>query len=174
MPETTRTERSTLRQPREGDAEPLAALIGDWEAVRMPAIPPYSYTVDDARGYYARTASNPWQFVIQADRPIGVVGLSGLLGYWLGKPWWGRGYATEAAAVALDAWLVETDADAILAGAFVENTASQNGLAKMGFCETGRGPRHSNGQGVEADQIGLWLSPAGWAARRRPAESVAP
>ena len=174
MPAAIRTERLTLRQPLDSDAEPIAALIGDWQVVRMLTNPPWPYTVSDARDYFARKAGAPWNFLVQTDRPIGMVGLTDLLGYWFGRAWWGCGYATKAAAAALDAWLAETDADGIVFGAFVENAASPKVLAKLGFRETGRGPRYSNARGVEVDHIDMWLSRADWAPRRRPAEAVAP
>ena len=59
------------------------------------------------------------------------------LGYWLGKPFWGRGLATEAARAAL-AWARrEIGAKVIYAGHFIDNPASGAVLVKSGFLYTG-------------------------------------
>ncbi|MGP1274144.1 MAG: GNAT family N-acetyltransferase [Caulobacterales bacterium] len=61
-------------------------------------------------------------------------------GYWLGEPYWGQGYATEAAKLLLDA----ADADGIapiVAGHYADNPASGRVLEKMGFAYTGEVPR---------------------------------
>lgn len=60
-------------------------------------------------------------------------------GYWLGEPYWGQGYASEAANLLLDA------ADAggiapIVAGHYADNPASGRVLEKCGFVYTGEVP----------------------------------
>jgi RimJ/RimL family protein N-acetyltransferase len=73
------------------------------------------------------------------------------LGYWIARPHWGRGYATEAGravlAIARDALRVRR----LEAGHFTDNPASGRVLEKLGFRPTGRiAPRFSAGRGEAA------------------------
>jgi RimJ/RimL family protein N-acetyltransferase len=80
---------------------------------------PHPYTEADGREWIARVQQNhatghPRRFAIalrETDRLIGGVGLDGstgdesdepALGYWLGEPHWGHGYAREAIAAVID------------------------------------------------------------------------
>ena len=59
------------------------------------------------------------------------------MGYWIGKPYWGMGYATEAArAVILHAFQKERF-DYLTVGHFRENPASARVIAKLGFEPSG-------------------------------------
>ena len=63
------------------------------------------------------------------------------LGYWIGKPYWGHGYATEAVR-ALIAHAFDTDGFAYLrAGHFADNPASRSILRKVGFVADGQETR---------------------------------
>ena len=73
--------------------------------------------------------------------PIGAVGFGGTgpiaeLGYAIGRPYWGNGYATEAVLA-----MVEVARDFQLSGlqaySFVENPASARVLEKAGFADIG-------------------------------------
>lgn len=77
-----------------------------------------------------------------SGRPVGLMGLhphEGArpeFGYWLGEPFWGNGYATEAG----EAFLEAAAADGLgapLAGHFEDNPASGRVLEKLGFSYTG-------------------------------------
>ncbi|MCC5982313.1 MAG: GNAT family N-acetyltransferase [Oceanicaulis sp.] len=57
-------------------------------------------------------------------------------GYWLGEPFWGRGYATEAGHALLDA-AMHDGITAIAAGHYADNPASGRVLEKLGFAYTG-------------------------------------
>src|SRR5262245_2634278 len=72
------------------------------------------------------------------------------LGYWIGKPYWGMGYATEAVgAVILHA--LETDGFAYLtAGHFQNNPASERMIAKFGFTPQGSMGRGRAARGARA------------------------
>src|SRR5713101_7687747 len=61
------------------------------------------------------------------------------IGYWLGVPFWGKGYATEAARAVIDHAFGELGYDTLLAGARVSNPASRRVLEKCGFQWTGVG-----------------------------------
>jgi RimJ/RimL family protein N-acetyltransferase len=59
------------------------------------------------------------------------------LGYWLGVPFWGNGYATEAARAVIDCAFCELGHQALRSGARVSNPASRRVLEKCGFQWTG-------------------------------------
>lgn len=66
-------------------------------------------------------------------------------GYWFGRPYWGQGFATEAAS----AFVSEAGKLGVLeAGHFVDNPASGRVLTKVGFAYTGETkPMFSLGRG---------------------------
>ncbi|HEV7344045.1 MAG TPA: GNAT family N-acetyltransferase [Devosia sp.] len=73
---------------------------------------------------------------------IGTIGLHLLpeqlpeLGYWLGQPYWGQGYATEAAHAVVAAARA-ANVPALRSRALLSNVGSRNVLRKVGFIETG-------------------------------------
>ena len=104
-----RTERLLLRPGWREDAPALFQAIADEAIVRNLASPPWPYSLADAQAFLA-TERRPDEasFLIfrrtrGAPQLIGTTGLgrrpSGAieLGYWIARPHWGLGYATEAA-----------------------------------------------------------------------------
>ena len=76
--------------------------------------------------------------------PIGACGVEAReggaeIGYWIGRHYWGRGYATEAARAVIDHAFGDLGHDALQAGARVSNPASRRVLEKCGFQWTGVG-----------------------------------
>jgi len=138
-----KTARLTLRAPRPDDAKAIKALINDRRVAENMASIPHPYTLKDARSFIANAAGKPL-FVIARDdgRLVGGGGI-GLrprgheLGYWIGVPYWGNGYATEAARAFVDYAFRELDHTELLAGARVTNPASRRVLEKCGFQWTG-------------------------------------
>jgi RimJ/RimL family protein N-acetyltransferase len=55
------------------------------------------------------------------------------IGYWLGVPYWGQGYATEAVRALIDHAFTELALERLEAGARVSNPASRRVLEKCGF-----------------------------------------
>jgi RimJ/RimL family protein N-acetyltransferase len=82
------------------------------------------------------------------------------MGYWIGRPYWGRGFASEAAAGAL-AW-AEQDwrRKLVVAGHFADNEASAQVLIKTGFLYTGEvQTRHSRARGAAVQtRMMVWLA----------------
>jgi RimJ/RimL family protein N-acetyltransferase len=63
----------------------------------------------------------------------GISGAEAELGYWLGKAWWGQGYATEAAGALIQfAWRA-LRLTRLNAGRAADNLASGRVLTKLGF-----------------------------------------
>ncbi len=98
-----RAKRLSLRKLEDRDAEPIAALAGDWDIARMTASIP-TPTRHFARAWMQSLAPDEFVRAVEYQGElIGAVGYltredgSAEIGYWIGKPWWGRGFATEAA-----------------------------------------------------------------------------
>jgi len=166
------TPRLTLRSPVEADAPRIAALAGDVDVARMTTSIPHPLDLEDAEGFLSRMARrDPAREALFAVEVAGE-GFAGLLGfhpndtgavevgYWLGRPYWGRGYMTEALEAGLawagDAW----GRRYILAGHFADNPASGQVLIKAGFLYTGDVlPRFSMARGEEAaTRMMVWLA----------------
>ena len=62
---------------------------------------------------------------------------SGELGYWIGRPYWGNGYATAAARLVVDWVFQELDLGYIVSSCLERNPASFRVLVKTGFRHTG-------------------------------------
>lgn len=160
-----RTERLLLRPGFVEDAPELTRAIADEAIVRNLASAPWPYAESDARTFLA-TERPAWlpSFVL-ALRTRGsprIVGMCGIgeepvggveLGYWIARPYWGLGFATEAAR-AVVAIARATGISDIHAGHFADNATSGRVLAKAGFRPTGRiEPRFSKGRGAKADCV---------------------
>ena len=75
---------------------------------------------------------------------IGCAGLHGgphglELGYWIGEPYWARGYATEAAHALVDLAFRATAIERLHASCRVINSASRRVIHKCGFQYSGQG-----------------------------------
>ncbi len=109
------TERLRLRPFHERDLTDLIAFASDWEVARWLAHLPHPYHESDGRAWIAHirddhATGRPIGFAValkEDDRLIGGGGLDGsrgdaadepALGYWLGRPHWGKGYGREAVA----------------------------------------------------------------------------
>ena len=106
------TERLLLRPLVAADAPQMTALAGDYDVAAGTLTLPHPYAQSDAEQFISRfqTASSAdpdhvFALALRADdRLIGVIGLHEArsflraeMGYWLGKPYWNQGYASEAA-----------------------------------------------------------------------------
>lgn len=84
------------------------------------------------------------------------------LGYWIGRPFQGFGYAGEAAAAALGWGFAAHDCKAMAARAFADNAASLKVLHRLGFRETGRMMRASLALRREVENMVLRLEREDW------------
>lgn len=157
-----RTPRLLLRPGWAEDAPALARAIGEEAIVRNLATAPWPYGVEQALRFLAqeREPLLPSFLIFArtqgAPRLVGGCGLGRTpggdveLGYWISRPHWGLGYATEAGR-ALVELARALRIRALVAGHFADNPASGRVLRKLGFRPTGRiVPRRSEGRGGEA------------------------
>ena len=145
-----RSHRLILRALQLEDAVQIAALLhDDRDAVRRMSHMPDPCTVEAAREWIARrTAPGSATFAIvrAADGVfLGAIGFGSLpempgVGYWIGRPHWGQGYATEALQLIV-AYARGLGAKGLQAETFPDNPASARVLAKCGFQDRGLGLR---------------------------------
>lgn len=143
------TKRLALRAPRLEDAKTVAALANDRRIAENTARVPHPYKTSDAEGFITgvNKAGGEAAFLITLhdDTIIGACGImyqndqTPELGYWLGVPYWGKGYATEALHAVIDYAFTDLGHEALQAGARVTNPASRRVLEKCGFQWTGVG-----------------------------------
>lgn len=157
-----RTPRLLLRPGFPEDAPALVAAIADLAIVRHLTATPWPYRMRDATAFLAtpRDPVLPSLLVFErtstAPRLVGACGLgrrpSGAveLGYWIARPFWGRGLATEACGALID--IGRALGLSSLEGAhFLDNPASGRVLEKLGFEPRGVvAPRMSCARGEEA------------------------
>jgi RimJ/RimL family protein N-acetyltransferase len=142
------TKRLALRAPRLEDAKTVAALANDRRIAENTARIPHPYKRTDAESFIAGANQAGGEAVFLITLHDGtVIGACGIvpqetapeLGYWLGVPYWGKGYATEALHAVVDYAFTDLDHEAVQAGARVTNPASRRVLEKCGFQWTGVG-----------------------------------
>ena len=139
------TERLTLRAPRHEDVKAIAVLANDRRIAENTARIPYPYGVGDAEQFIASVNQRDGEacfVILLGSTLIGACGVEpredGLeLGYWLGVPYWGQGYATEAGRAMIDHAFGDLQHETLQAGARVTNPASRRVLEKCAFQWTG-------------------------------------
>jgi RimJ/RimL family protein N-acetyltransferase len=139
------TERLLLRPPDASDISQFVPLLSDFDVAKNLSAIPHPYTEDDGCAYIVM-AANGWAsgedlgFGIVRKSDGAYIGGCGIhpkrnweIGYWLGKPYWRQGYATEAAARLIAFAFLTTAVDRLLGKWFHDNPASGHVLEKLGF-----------------------------------------
>ena len=109
------TERLILRPFQPGDVADALAYRNDEQFARFLSHIPLPFTRQDAEAYIRQNIAAPWDksptfAVVLNGKLIGTVNLevypqtqTAMLGYAIGRSWWGQGIATEAARAAIRA-----------------------------------------------------------------------
>ena len=148
---TLRTERLVLRPFEAADATAVRRLAGAREVAENTLTIPHPYPEGEAEAWIAGhpAAFRNGDLVIFAittpgEGLVGAVGLmleqeTGIaeLGYWIGVPYWGQGYATEAARAVVRYGFETLALERIAARAFCRNAASSRVLRKIGMTHEG-------------------------------------
>jgi RimJ/RimL family protein N-acetyltransferase len=178
------TERLVLRAPRLEDAKAVAQLANDRRIAENTTRIPHPYTLVDAQKFFASVNRAEGEICFLITREKKVLGAVGIamperdapeLGYWLGVPFWGHGYATEAVHAVIDHAFDDLDYEALGAGARVTNPASRRVLEKCGFQWTGVGLTRIRALASSAPidrfrlERSIWRSLKSWGAVKRVA-----
>jgi [ribosomal protein S5]-alanine N-acetyltransferase len=161
---TLATERLILRPFRRQDAAEFTRLAGDWAVASMTSDIPYPLDEKQALAWL-KPGRGEVRFALElSGQLIGGAGYyqrrSGAaeLGFWLGRPWWGRGYATEATRTIVHYGFQRGRLPGFTSSHFVDNVASEGVLRKLGFEPFGRGYIISVARGHDVEALTYWLS----------------
>lgn len=156
-----RTERLLLRPSWPEDARELHQSIADEGIVRNLASAPWPYTQEEAVRFATLNHDDrhpAFLLMLRTDSTPRLIGACGLgerngeaeLGYWIARPYWGLGFASEAGRAVINI-AKAIGHKKLVAGHFVDNPASGRVLRKLGFHNTGKSePRRSEGRGQTA------------------------
>ena len=156
------TARLQLRLLTVDDAPHVVRVFAhDWDAVKQTGRMPYPVTELAMRDWIALHAAGSSRTFLMIRRDdgaaLGGVGFGGVgevheLGYALGRPYWGQGYATEGVLAMLE-HARALGIKALEAFTFVENPASARVLSKAGFVDLGVARRdYPNRGGLRRDR----------------------
>jgi ribosomal-protein-alanine N-acetyltransferase len=175
---TLRTSRLTLRPFVPSDAPAVQRLAGAREVALNTLTIPHPYPEGAAEGWIASQRDEYENgmlhnfAIVAAGEVVGSIGLMmkgqriAEIGYWIGVPYWGRGYASEAGEELIRHGFEDLGFERIFAGYYARNAASGRVLQKLGMVYEGTLRRHVCKWGEYLDVVyyGLvrdeWLSSA--------------
>jgi ribosomal-protein-alanine N-acetyltransferase len=156
-PQELLTPRLLLRSFENEDVPSIVRLAGVNEIAATTLNIPHPYSENDARSFLAKANEDfrgghsvSFAISILPGRELcGAVGLHIVdahrraeLGYWIGVPFWGKGFATEAATASVEFGFETLHLHRIYAHHFSGNTASKRVLEKIGMLHEGRSRQH--------------------------------
>lgn len=151
------TDRLTLRCFELSDIPTLLPLIGDRRVAATTLRIPHPYAESDARDFITAAqqdlaSGRELHLCLELRESRALCGGAGLrfepdhrraeLGYWIGVPYWGKGYATEATGALVKYGFETLGLHRIHAGHFTNNPASARVLKKIGMRHEGTFPQH--------------------------------
>lgn len=150
---TLTTDRLDLRPLEPADAPFIQRLAGMREVALNTLRIPHPYPDGAAEEFIQHCAEgSDVHFAITLHEDTGLIGVISLLmrrendraeiGYWIGVPFWGRGYATEAAGAVLGHGFETLKLNRIYAACFARNAASARVLQKIGMRHEGTLRQH--------------------------------
>jgi RimJ/RimL family protein N-acetyltransferase len=155
------TERLILRPLKPADAKTVQQLAGEFAIADTTMEIPHPYPDGAAEEFIAShpakyNSGEAVNFGIILKDNLSVIGDIGLvkasrfrraeMGYWIAKPFWNQGYATEAARAVIDFGFESLALHKIVARHFSRNPASGRVLQKLGFVQ----------EGLLRDQVMKW------------------
>jgi RimJ/RimL family protein N-acetyltransferase len=161
------TGRLYLRPPVAADAEAVVAICGDWEVARRLSRVPHPYGHSHFRFFLEQVVvmEPTWAIVLrETNELVGVIGLSphpdgqsAELGYYISRPHWGQGLATEAGQAIVRLGTEDIGYPRLTSGYHADNPASGRVLAKLGFKPVGVSNRMCLAEGKDKPAIDVEL-----------------
>ena len=166
------SKRLLLRPLHKSDAPSIEAICNQRAVSETLAAVPYPYPEGGAHDWLEREAKGLAGInmaIVRKGDLIGVIGIKPSsertigdfvpsIGYWLDRPFWGKGYMQEAVTRLLDWYLPHEPTERIRTAVFEDNPRSLGVLQKLGFCEIGRDEGYSIARGIHMPQINLELT----------------
>jgi RimJ/RimL family protein N-acetyltransferase len=182
------TRRLVLREFAREAASEVRRLAGVREIARMTLLIPYPYEEGMAEEWIAslRPSYEAGEHVTFAlvlrdgGELVGSIGMNlnardnnGELGFWIGVPYWGRGYCTEAASEVVRYGFEVLGLHRIHPNHFGSNPASGRVMQKVGMVREGTRREHYKKWGEYEDRVeyGL-LAGEWWASRGQPGQEA--
>lgn len=150
------TDKVRVRYCEERDCELITSYLQDEDVLGNLEAPPMPFKYTDALNFYQKMiktyeGNRPEMFVVadkETDALMGCVSLHpehtfdtrpdvAELGYWMGKPFWRKGYMKEAARVLIEKGFAEMGWQELVAQTNTDNVASQTLLKRLGFSYVG-------------------------------------
>ncbi|HEY1720446.1 MAG TPA: 8-oxo-dGTP diphosphatase MutT [Magnetospirillaceae bacterium] len=179
------TARLILRAPRADDVPRMMELLADPDVVRHTARVPHPYTKADGERFIAacaeeRAAGAGVTLAIEervSGQMIGCIGApfapgNAEMGYWLGRPYWSQGYATEAARRLLRFLFEVCSRGLVWACPEPSNPASRRVLEKCGLAFERREHMLFPARGDERDVDVLSIDREHWTASHAARKQV--
>jgi RimJ/RimL family protein N-acetyltransferase len=146
------TDRILLRPWRESDAEALFKYASDPDVGPRAGWPPHK-SVEESLQIIKTVFNTPTMWAVELKETGEAIGCVGYLpasvsnlqipddqcevGYWIGKPYWGRGICTEALRLVIDYCFNVKHYTVLWGDFFPSNPASGRVMTKCGFVDTG-------------------------------------
>jgi [ribosomal protein S5]-alanine N-acetyltransferase len=177
-----RTARLILREFSLEDAPEVQRLVGEWEVARPLLIVPHPYEdgmaqewIATHRPAYEAGERVTWAVALREEGAlVGSITLhlhplhdNAELGYWIGKPYWGCGYATEAAEEVVRYGFEDLALNRIHAKHFGSNPASGRVMRKVGMSLEGVRPEHYKKWETYEDRVDYGLLVRDWRKNKR-------
>lgn len=160
--------RLLLRLPEPADASAIAHALRD-RTVTRPIGLPAGYSIRDAREFISRSKQglkdgskcNLSIILRESGELIGGCGLDRIrfdhrnahVGYWIARPHWGKGYASEAASMLIASGFRDLGLHRLHTGAFPDNHRSIRVLRRLGFRIEGRARQEALVDGRYRDMV---------------------
>ena len=177
-----RTARLILREFSLEDAPEVQRLVGEWEVARPLLIVPHPYEdgmaqewIATHRPAYEAGERVTWAVALREEGAlVGSITLhlhplhdNAELGFWIGKPYWGLGYATEAAEEVVRYGFEDLALNRIHAQHFGSNPASGRVMRKVGMSLEGVRPEHLKKWETYEDRVDYGLLARDWRKKKR-------
>lgn len=168
---TLHTTRLVLRPFTAADTPVVQRLVGAASIADTTLNIPHPYLDGMAEAWitthaeaYANRENVVFAIAVPNEGLVGAINLRleldhrrGELGYWIGEPYWGRGYATEATIAVIDFGFTSLDLNRIEARYLSRNPASGRVMQKAGMQHEGRQRQHilKNGRFEDLEYYGI-------------------
>ena len=165
------TERLRLRPLELTDAQALYEIVSAREVAEGTLTIPHPYRPEWAAEYIASIENeNEFAITLRSDGAlVGSIALTveaehdrGQLGYVVGVPYWGNGYATEAGRAVVGHAFEELGLNRVYAFCFSRNVASRRVLEKIGMTHEGTRRGHSFKWGEHLDEEAFGILASEW------------
>lgn len=170
------TDRLRLRPLVAGDIDRFVTYAGAWDVASRTTDIPFPLRRDAAGPWLQECVGEVRRGIELEGELIGAVGFFAVerggpseLGFWIGVPWWGRGYDSEAARALVERAALWSVA-AFTAAHFIDNPASGRVLTRLGFRSTAEGRAYCMARSAHVATVEYRLDVTGAipAAIRRP------